>query len=112
MEVHQQISASDKDFPPTFAKMCLLVTKDVHQVGVLTGEFSAIYDDDTLNKLGEQDGLEAVAEDQWLEDVYGAHSRLENTEWVQRVVKEGKWIFNAKDLRKRVFEQQEVDYKE
>ena len=103
MDTHAQISANDKDFKPAFDKMCMLVTRDIHEMGVRTEAFASIYDDDDLKKLSEDEVLETVRDDQWLEDVYGVNSRLENTEWVQRVVKQGKWVFNAKELRDKVF---------
>ena len=111
LEAHTQISATDKDFEPTFYKMCSFVTKDIVQMGVLTEEFSNMYTDDEFEKLESNDALEIVKEDQWLEEVYGAQSRLDNDEWLSKVQKDGNWIFDAKELRKRLFAAAEVEYK-
>ena len=80
-------------------------------MGVLAGEFDTIYDDDTLEKLEDSDVLEAIKEDQWLEEVYGAASRLDNDAWLAKVSKDANWIFVAKELRRRLFEAAQVDYK-
>ena len=36
---------------------------------------------------------------------------MHNQDWLQKVVKDGNWLFVAKDLRKRVFKAAEIDYK-
>lgn len=42
-------------------------------------------------------------EEQWLEVMYGSKSTLMNEEWVERVTSVGKWIFDAAELRHRLF---------
>ena len=80
-------------------------------MGVITGEFDNMYSDDEMGKLEDKDTLEIVKEDQWLEEVYGAQSRLDNDEWLSKVQKDGNWIFDAKELRKRLFAAAELEYK-
>ena len=111
MENHEQISAEDKDFAPAFLKLCQFVTVDLIKMGVLLGEFEQMYSDEEMEALVSNDVIETVREDQWLDDVYGTNSRMHNQDWLQKVVKDGNWLFVAKDLRKRVFKAAEIDYK-
>ena len=52
-----------------------------------------------------------MREDQYLEDVYGASSRLKSSEWLAKMGKEAKWVFDSKELRKRLFEAASVEVK-
>jgi len=54
------------------------------------------YDDETLDKMLSAESMETLIEDVFLEHVYGAKSRLNNEEWLEKVgSKEGKWIFTV-----------------
>ena len=50
-----------------------------------------------------------VREDQFLEDMYGASSRLASEDWLKKICKEAKWVFDSKELRKRLFEAAEIE---
>ena len=52
-----------------------------------------------------------MREDQYLEDVYGATSRLKSGEWLAKMGKEAKWVFDTKELRRRLLEAASVDMK-
>ena len=52
-----------------------------------------------------KDNIEVIREDQWLEQIYGAKSRLENDQWVEAIKLKAHWIFNAEQLRAKLFEQ-------
>ena len=75
-ERQPQIAAGDKDLIPVFQKMCDLCTKDVF------GEFSKIaglevvYDDNELENTLNSENVDTVREDCYLDDVFGASSRL------------------------------------
>jgi hypothetical protein len=59
-----------------------------------------------VSDLVKEDNVEAIREDQFLEEVYGAQSRLDNEAWVKVVAsKKANWIFNAKDFRVKLFAQ-------
>lgn len=45
----------------------------------------------------------------WLEVVYGVKSQLPNESWMEKVTKEGRWIFDATALRAKVFKFGKVD---
>ena len=63
-----------------------------------------------MQELLDQDVLEEVRE-MWLEDVYDVKSTLQNDAWLQAVTTKGNWIFNAVELRKKIFEQSKVQIK-
>lgn len=105
LEAHEQISAGDKDLIPVFQKMCKFVTTDIFSLAKASGDVVDIYNEDECRGLVSDDCLEIVREDQWLESVYGAQSRLENSAWLERVQKDGKWIFDPKELRAKLFAQ-------
>ena len=67
-----------------------------------------VYSEDEVAKLISEDTTEILREDQWLEEVFGAQSRLQNDEWVAKVSKEANWIFDADKLRKKMFAAAEV----
>ena len=99
MAVHANISAADKDMKPNFKKLCQFVTTHVI-------EFSSVaknlYDQTELDKL--EDAFEVVLEEDWLEDVYGLNGNLVNATWIEKVTSpKGRWIFDAAELRKKIF---------
>jgi hypothetical protein len=49
-----------------------------------------------------EDVLDTIREDCFLEDVFGFNSRLEYAIWLERTVKFGAWILNAHTLRAKV----------
>ena len=108
LEAHEEISAGDKDFIPVFDKMASLVTKDVFNLTKRMGETNVTYSDDDIKKLLDEETLEILREEQWLEDVYGAQSRLENSRWLEKVSGQGNWVFDSREFRKRIFAQAKV----
>lgn len=54
---------------------------------------------------------EDLREDKFLDDIYGADNKLDNDVWLKKIVETSKWAFSAKEFRKAVFKQAEVDYK-
>lgn len=56
------------------------------------------------------DAHEDVRETKFLEEIYGHEAKLDNEEWLKKVVKSGKWLLNSKTLREKVFEQAKVKY--
>ena len=63
----------------------------------------AIYSEDEVAKLVNKDVIEVIREDQWLEDVYGQNSRLDNAIWVEKVTKTAKYIYQPAEMRKKIF---------
>ena len=103
---HAQISATDKDIEPVFEKLCGLASFELFAFPNAAGQ---IYDDAECEQLREQ--VELVREDQYLEDVYGASSRLKSEEWLAKMGKEARWVFDSKELRKRLLEAASVEAK-
>ena len=107
LEAHEQISAGDKDIIPVFSKLCNLVTVDVFTLANQHGGVSIIYNEGECKNLVDKDKLEELREDVWLEEVYGAQSRLPNQDWLNKVSeKKGKasWIYEPNNLRTKLFE--------
>ena len=50
-------------------------------------------------------------ENGWLDDVYGTSSTLVNEKWVETVQTTGKWIFDAAEIRARLFDLAQVEVK-
>ena len=55
-----------------------------------------------MNLLEEQ--VEPLREDIYIEDMYGTTSRLKSEEWIDKMCKEGKWLLDSSEIRKRLFE--------
>ena len=66
-----------------------------------------IYNDDEVENLKKQ--VEILREDQYLEDVYGVQSKLDNEPWLAKNAKEANWVFNTVSIRKRLFESAEIE---
>lgn len=101
---HQYISANDKDIIPAFDKLCGLAC---FELIACQDKVESIYSEEELENLKEQ--VELLREDQYLEDVYGTASRLTNDEWLKKMSKEAKWLFDPVEVRKRLFEAAEVE---
>lgn len=105
MDKHTHISAGDKDLKPTFKKMCELATTALFDFSNLKISYSA----DDRKEL--EDSFVLLLEDSWLEDMYGAASTLQNDAWVERIMKEGKWVFDATEIRARLFAEAKIAVK-
>ena len=110
LAAHEEISAGDKDFIPVFTKIASLVTKDIFDLTKACGETTIEYSTADIKKILDEDNLETLREEHWLEDVYGAQSRLANDQWLAKVSHEGNWIFRPKEMRVRIFAQADVKY--
>ena len=108
-ERHAQISAGDKDFAPVFDKMCSFVTKDVFDLAKMTASVeNHVYTEDETSRIAHKDVFEVIREEVWLEEVFGAQSRLENDVWVDKVSKAANWIFDAETMRRKIFNEAKV----
>ena len=45
LEKHRWITATDKDYKPTFIKLCSLATQDIFKLANLFGEAENLYDE-------------------------------------------------------------------
>jgi hypothetical protein len=113
LEAHDQITATDKDFKPNFIRLCSLATKDIFKLAHELGEEVAEhYTEDECATMLSEDNMEALIEDEFLEAVYGAKSRLENEVWLTNVSdKKAKWIFTAEEMRTKVLAQAGIEKK-
>ena len=65
---------------PFFDKLCGLACFELFTEAAAIGAVEQIYNDDDLESITFQ--VETVREDQYLEDVYGVSSRIENKVWM------------------------------
>ena len=98
---HEQITATDKDFKPNFIRLASLATKDIFKLAhELGSDVPDYYDDDECARMISEDNMEQLIEEEFLEAVYGAKSRLENEVWLKNVSdKKSKWIFTVDEFR-------------
>ena len=102
IERHEFISAQDKDLNPIFLKIVGLCHWELFTAAAQVGGVDEIYTDEEKQTL--EECVEAFREDVYLEDVFGVLSRKENEEWLDATCKSTPWIFNSKELRKKIFE--------
>ena len=86
LEAHTFISAGDKDLIPIFDKMCAMAAWEFFDIAAQFGGVQKFYSDDEVESLKEQ--IETIREDQYLEDVYGQVSKLDNEPWLAKNAKE------------------------
>ena len=89
--------------------MCQLVTADIFDLATQHASGASIYTEDEVEDMTKEDTMVTLREDQFLEDVYGASSRLDNDQWLAKVSKSSKWILDARDLRKKVLDAASVN---
>ena len=70
----------------------------------------SLYSTEEASKL--EQAFEDLAEDDWLEVVYGPASSLPNEEWLDQVMSpEGRFVFDATVMRAKIFEKASVSVK-
>ena len=92
-----------------FDKICAFATVDVFKLAKAAGMVTEdIYSQEEEKALLDKDVVEVIREEHWLEDVFGAQSRLQSEAWAQKVSTTANWIFNTKDIRKKLFAEAKV----
>ena len=106
LEAHEQISAGDKDFKPNFIRLAALASKNIFKLAnELGSDCPDYYTDEDCETMLNEDNVEVLVEDHFLEGVFGAKSRLENDQWLKQVQsKECKWIFTVDEFREKILE--------
>jgi hypothetical protein len=102
IERHEFISATDKDLEPILLKIIGLSCWELFTAASQVGGVDEIYTDEEKQKI--EDEVETFRDDIFLEDVFGVLSRKENEEWLESICKNANYIFNSKELRKKMFE--------
>lgn len=93
------ISANDKDFNGTFNLLVDLATKLAYEF--TTSEFGGEGVKVSSDKFEDLDGSKETVAEAFLDDVFGANSKLTRGEYEKSVSSVGKWIFQSKELRAR-----------
>ena len=109
VEKYEFISAGDKDFIPNFDAMCSVVCWDLFTATIQLGIFDELYDAATIEKLKDQ--VYTLREEHFIEDVYGAHSKLEYKEFLEAIYLRASWVFSASEIRSKLFELANVEIK-
>ena len=89
--------------------MCQLVTADIFELATQHSNVSSIYTEDEVEDMTKEDTMMTMREDSFLEEVYGAASRLDKDQWLAKVSKVTKWLLDARDLRKKVLDTASVN---
>lgn len=111
LTAHTQISAQDKDFAPAFAKIVKYATATIFEWAQKDGADveSPAYSEEEIAKLLNDENVEILREDHWLDDVYGHGSRLDNDQWLEKVAKGGFWLIDPTACRDKAFETASID---
>ena len=107
VDKNPQIGAEDKDFRPCFIKMCKLATCDIFKLAVKFGEnIRDFYTDSECAQMVNEENLEAMIEDHFLEVVYGMTSRITAEDWMEKVSDKEQvaWIIMPDKLRAKLLE--------
>jgi hypothetical protein len=109
-DVHDFITASDKDLDPVLEKICFLATKDAFTEFAKIAGIAQKYNDEDLMKLNNET-IQTFKEDRYLDDVFGSNSRLEYAVWVKESVAKALYMFGTKSLRNKLLEHAELEVK-
>lgn len=94
------ISANDKDFNGSFNKIIDLATKLIYaHLSLVDADAHPKVDPSNFSQI--DDKKEEMGET-FLDDVFGAASKLTRKEWEAKVAKTQKWMFNTKEARTKI----------
>ena len=102
------VSAGDGDITPAITSLCAMSAWGLFEIAG-EKEFVTNYYKDDIDALVEQ--IDVIKEDQFLEDIFGPESRLENEPFINKLTENAFWIFDSVDLRRRLFEAASVEAK-
>ncbi|CDW79009.1 UNKNOWN [Stylonychia lemnae] len=95
----EHISSSDKDFPPSLNTLVDLACKLPFIMSAqLTNEPSKKSEED-FQKI---DGIKEAFLDKFLDEIYGAKSKLLRVDWETEVAKKTPWLFSTKKIRSEI----------
>ena len=94
------ISASDKDFEPVFDKIVDLATKFVYSHVQLVAPAENPVSADKFDAI--TTFVNDSFREKFLDDVFGANSKLQREEWEKVVSTAGKWLLIPKEIRAAV----------
>ena len=75
------------------------MTVEIFEIAKEHGDVAEIYDANECKKIVDTEVLLELREDHWLEEVYGAQSRLDNDQWLQKVQAGGSGLLKPDELR-------------
>lgn len=90
--------------------MCEFVTKDAFTEFARINRLERKYGKSDLDNIS-KDAIEILREDGYLDDVFGALSRLEYEPWVTSTVNNAPYMFSAPALRRKILEQANLDFR-
>ena len=86
--------------------MCTFATWGLFEFTARNYFVPPIYSASEYEKL--KDNVIVVREDQFIEDVYGPHSRQTNQDWLNLVSGEVSWVLDAVELRNRLLDASDI----
>jgi hypothetical protein len=98
----ERISATDKDFPGNFMLMINLTTTMVNEWEAKYSSQEPEKSDEYISKIDKL--REKLAEEAFLDPVFGNSSNLLRAEWETQVLSQVQWIFDSNHVRKFVDE--------
>ena len=107
LSAHTFITAGDKDLQDVFQKLVELATVEVFTWCYDITQYECPFEEhfDALRSCHED-----LREDRFLEDIFGTNTKLDNDPYMKNLCEKSSWIFSAKEMRKEVFKQAEVQY--
>lgn len=94
------ISANDKDFNDTFSKLVDLASKLVYaHIHIVDANATPAVDVANFDKI---DNAKEAMSEAFLDEVFGAASKLTRKEWEGKVAKSQKWLFSLKEARSKI----------
>lgn len=90
--------------------MCEFVTKDVFFEFTRIHGLERKYGKSDLDAISKEQ-IDILREDGYLDDVFGANSRLEYEAWIANTTTNAPYMFNAKELRNKVLAHVSLDFR-
>ena len=90
-----------------FDKVCGLVTYELFTLATSVEALPQFYMDDELESMRDQ--VQNIREQEFLENLFGYRSRLDNKEWQERLVSKVDWVLKPEKLRAMILEIAEIE---
>ena len=104
----ESISAVFGNIGPAISALCELSTWGLYEHGGKLDLVTNYYGDD---HSAIDDAEYVIQEDQFLEDIFGLKPTLPNEAFINNLLEKAYWIFDAVELRRRLFQVAEIEAK-
>ena len=83
------------------------MTYELFTLATIVEALPQFYMDDELELMREQ--VQTIREQEFLENLFGYRSRLDNKEWPERLVSKVSWLLEPEKLRAMILEMAEIE---